>query len=227
VTAPAARGRSGALPAEPSGSARATRRRRGEPRRLLLAAGRELFSKQGFADTSTRAIADLAGVTEPLLFRHFGAKIELFREALVVPFLRLVEGLRDKWHGVAPAERDQEEIARQFLGDLFDLFHAHRGLVLLLWSAGTESTRELAEAGVLDEINGAMRLLAGIGAAETVQRKGRPVYDHELSMRAMLAMVAGMASFGESFYGNDAPSRGDIVEELTQTTLYGRTHRHR
>jgi len=38
-------------------------------------------------------------------------------------------------------------------------------------------------------------------------------------------MVAGMAVFGESFYGKRQPSRRDIVEELTHAVLHGHLHR--
>ena len=66
-------------------SARATRRPRGEPRRLLLDAARDLFARQDYRSTTTREIAEAAGVIEPLLFRHFGSKAALFRETKVVP----------------------------------------------------------------------------------------------------------------------------------------------
>src|SRR5207302_6556274 len=69
--------------ADGDGYVKATRRRRGEPRRLLLESARELFSRQGYASTSTREIADHAGVSETLMFRYFRSKAGLFREALV------------------------------------------------------------------------------------------------------------------------------------------------
>ena len=72
-------------------SARAVRRPRGEPRRLLLDAARELFARKDYRSTTTREIAESAGVTEYLLFRHFGSKAGLFREALVLPFTSIVD----------------------------------------------------------------------------------------------------------------------------------------
>lgn len=38
----------------------------------------QLFSRNGFKGTSTRDIAQLAGVNEATLFRHFGRKLDLF-----------------------------------------------------------------------------------------------------------------------------------------------------
>jgi len=54
------------------------RRPPGEARRLLLDAARELFARKDYRSTTTREIAESAGVTEYLLFRHFGSKAGLF-----------------------------------------------------------------------------------------------------------------------------------------------------
>ena len=109
--------------------ARATRRPRGEPRRLLLDAARDLFARQDYRSTTTREIAEAAGVTEPLLFRHFGSKAALFREALVVPFTSFVDDFGRTWRAVVPEETDEDELARHFVGQLYDVFVEHRGLV--------------------------------------------------------------------------------------------------
>jgi AcrR family transcriptional regulator len=45
-----------------------------ETRTRILAATRELFAKKGRRGTTTREIAELAGVNEATLFRHFGNK---------------------------------------------------------------------------------------------------------------------------------------------------------
>lgn len=45
-----------------------------EKRERLLAAARALFAEQGFEETSTQQIAKAAGVSEGILFHHFGSK---------------------------------------------------------------------------------------------------------------------------------------------------------
>lgn len=207
------------------GDTKATRRKRGEPRRLLLEAARDLFSSQGYSGTSTREIAERAGVSETLMFRYFGSKVGLFREALVAPFVEFVEDFNAKWQSGSNADLDVEELSRLFIGDLFDLFRKNRGLVVMLWAADAQSGSELAEAGVFDEINDELRILVEIGTAESVRRQGRALGRQDLVTRSTLAMIAGMAVFGESFYGKRPPARKDIVEELTQAVLHGHLHR--
>ena len=56
----------------------AYRRAPAEKRERLLTAARELFAANGFDATSTAQIAKAAGVSEGILFHHFGSKKGLF-----------------------------------------------------------------------------------------------------------------------------------------------------
>ena len=203
--------------------AKATRRPRGEPRRLLLDAARQLFARQDYRHTTTREIAELAGVREYLLFRYFGSKAALFHEALVVPFTEFVDAFNTRWRSIVPEATSEEEVAREFLGALYDLFVEHRGLIMTLWAADALSAEELAEAGI-DDIDRALGVLGQIGA-EGIDIKGMRSSHQDLAARSTVAMVAGMAAFGSTFFGGRRPPRDDIVEELTQATLHGFLHR--
>lgn len=61
-------------------SGTAYRRNPEQKRLLLLAAAEELFGQHGFDGTSTAQIANHAGVSEGILFHHFGSKKGLFAE---------------------------------------------------------------------------------------------------------------------------------------------------
>ena len=97
-----------------------TRRPRGAPRSLLLETARDLFAKQDYRSITTKEIAERADVLEHLLFRNFGSKAALFKEAMVVPFLSLVDDLTSKWETLAPGLDSAEAVARDFLGSLYD-----------------------------------------------------------------------------------------------------------
>jgi TetR/AcrR family transcriptional regulator len=53
-----------------------------ERRSQLLRIAKELFSECGFENTTTKAIAAAAGVTEAIIFRHFASKEELYAHIL-------------------------------------------------------------------------------------------------------------------------------------------------
>ncbi len=202
---------------------KATRRPRGEPRRLVLDAARDLFASQDYRSTTTREIAEAAGVAEHLLFRNFGSKAALFREACVVPFTSFVDDFSVTWRSLDPDQTDEEEIAAHFVGQLYDLFVEHRGLVLTLWASESMNEEELTEAGIAD-INRALGVLGRIGA-EGMDIKGMRSARADLVAQSTVAMIAGMAAFRSSFFGARRPSRKAIVEELTQAVLHGFLHR--
>jgi len=53
-----------------------------ERRKTIVAAAVPLFARRGFAGTTTKELAEAAGISEALLFRHFPSKKHLYREIL-------------------------------------------------------------------------------------------------------------------------------------------------
>jgi AcrR family transcriptional regulator len=53
-----------------------------ERRRGIVAAALPLFARKGFAGTTTKEIAEAAGVSEALVFKHFPSKAVLYEEIL-------------------------------------------------------------------------------------------------------------------------------------------------
>src|SRR5438067_2553339 len=74
MTAPQSSDADGAKPAP--------RMRRADRKRQLLAHAKRLFVTLGYQNTTTEKIARAAGVSEPMLYRHFRSKKALFLEVL-------------------------------------------------------------------------------------------------------------------------------------------------
>jgi AcrR family transcriptional regulator len=210
-------------PAEAEPPAQGSRRPRGAPRKLLLAAARDLFARQDYRSTTTREIAEAAGVTEHLLFRNFGSKAGLFREALVLPFTEFVDDFGNTWNSVVHEETDEKEMAQRFVGQLYDLFVEHQGLLLTLMAAQAFSDEELAETGIAD-IRQALTLLSQIGA-EGMRIRGMRTSHPDLPAHSTVAMIAGMAALRSTYFGSAQPPREAIIDELVQAILHGFLHR--
>ena len=73
------------------------RLRRAERREQLLAAATQAFARTGFAATSLDDIAQAAGISRVLLYRHFDSKTDLYRAVLDRAIARLTAavGTRD------------------------------------------------------------------------------------------------------------------------------------
>ena len=200
-----------------------TRRLPGEARRLLLDAARELFARKDYRATTTREIAEAAGVTEYLLFRHFVSKAGLFREALVVPFTSLLDEFRQTWQSIVPEETDEEELSRQFVGPLYDMLVTHHGLLRTLVASDGMTEDEIEAAGIGD-IRRALSMLGQI-SAEGMRLRGMHSEQPDMPAHSTVAMIVGMVALRSTFFGNKPPSREAIIHELVQATLHGFLHR--
>jgi AcrR family transcriptional regulator len=99
-------------------------------REQLIDVATKLFAKWGYDATTTAAIAEAAGVTEPILYRHFDSKQELF-----VAIVRSVsEQTMNHWREIIGDTKDPAEqirrIAEEFpehIRQLADAYHVIHG----------------------------------------------------------------------------------------------------
>jgi AcrR family transcriptional regulator len=84
-------------PNQPAVSTPVRRLRRAERREQLLAAATHAFAGTGFAATSLDDIAQAAGISRVLLYRHFDSKTDLYRAVLdrAIGRLTAAVGTRD------------------------------------------------------------------------------------------------------------------------------------
>jgi AcrR family transcriptional regulator len=117
----------------PEGTKPAARMRKADRKRQLLTHAKQLFLTLGYQDTTTEKIARAAGVSEPMLYRHFDSKKALFLEVLK----EIREATLTRWQsetaGVTDPMAKLHAIADSYLGSTRE--HAleyrimHRSLV--------------------------------------------------------------------------------------------------
>ena len=61
----------------------------------IIEAATYFFATQGFDGTTTKAISDQAGVTEPLLYYHFSGKDEIYTTILAAAFTNYSNALKE------------------------------------------------------------------------------------------------------------------------------------
>jgi AcrR family transcriptional regulator len=77
-------------------------------RRQLLEVAASLFARLGYRGTTTAELAKAAGITEPILYRHFNNKLDLFVTLADEVGREVIQGWEDALKGVSdPAERLQ------------------------------------------------------------------------------------------------------------------------
>jgi AcrR family transcriptional regulator len=99
-------------------------------REQLIEVATKLFAKFGYEATTTAAIAEAAKVTEPILYRHFKSKQELF----IAIARAMSQQTLDSWQHLIDRAADPAEqirlIAREFpehLNQLSDAYHVLHG----------------------------------------------------------------------------------------------------
>jgi AcrR family transcriptional regulator len=203
------------------------RRSTAEVRRLLLEAAQELFSSKGYANTTTREIAERAGVSETLLFRHFSSKQKLFERAIVRPFGDFVGEFVAQWEAHDPGEQTPEELFRFFVAGFYDLLREHRALALALASA---SLFETGGAGPFDDrtspLSELLKQIDKIAVAESEIRGF--AYDPPVAVRLVFGMILSVTLLEDwLFPPRKKPSRARAVNEVVGMMLGGLTQRPR
>lgn len=91
----------------------------------LLGAAARLFEQRGYPGVSTRSIAEAAGTSETILFRHFPTKNDLFEQALTRPWAGEVADFLDRQQGRAGD-------ITGLVADLYRFLHARRPALIAL-----------------------------------------------------------------------------------------------
>jgi AcrR family transcriptional regulator len=180
------------------------RMRAPERRRQLLEVSAKLFAKRGYRGTTTAELAHEAGITEPILYRHFDSKLDLF-VTLVNEVGRLVI---HAWREALDAAEDPHERLRKLL-DANPASHA-RGKsiyrVIFQAMAALEDEPEIASA----IRRHTTRLHAFVaGELEHLQSEGVIRDDEPPEMLAWLLVEAAIG------YGMVAPLGGAKIAAMT------------
>jgi AcrR family transcriptional regulator len=111
------------------------RMRARERRRQLLEVAAELFARHGYRGTTTKELARAAGVTEPILYRHFQNKLDLF--------VTLVEGVGKvvihAWHEALDGVEDPRQRLRILLAASPATHERGRGVYRVIFQAMMEA----------------------------------------------------------------------------------------
>ena len=158
-----------------------------ERRAAILAAAREIFSRNTYAAVPMAEIAAAAGVTAPLIVFYFGSKQGLYTEVIRAAADSLWHGL-DAVPGDASLERLHDSV-------LFYVRHAeeHRAGFLSLLRGGNEAPPHDA-ARVIEQLRARVceRILTDVAAAEAGTGERRPV---DVADPAVRVAVRGYLGF--------------------------------
>lgn len=193
---------------------------RAKNRERLLAAASELFAQRGYRGTTTRDIADAAGITERTLFRHVPTKAALFRESVITPVESFVVEFNRGWSDRPRGSRETEVEVREFYANLLAVIEGERHLLLALMAALAYESEDADFPELQKTLAPMLDTLAEIFAVEA-QIRGWQV-DPAIGVRMIVGMALSVTVHADwLFAGHKQPRRAALVEELTQLTTWG------
>jgi AcrR family transcriptional regulator len=199
-------------------ASRAARRAPGEVRALLLEAAEEMFSGHGYDYCSTKAIAERAGVAEALLFRHFGSKAGLFREAIVDPMVLAMREFFEQWSGYDDSHTAEDPV-REFVETFYGALSRRRGSALALTAASNYSSDVVEDAGapLADALQAVQQIVA-----QEAERFGYEGLNVPITVRVGVGSVLAASVFRNWLFGHGADvSDENVIRDLEALMAHG------
>lgn len=168
------------------------RRSSTEVRSLLYQAARDVFGELGYRRASTREIAQRAGVTEAMLFRHFGSKAQLFEEAVFDPFVQFMDQYIAQYLDVHRGDRPTSQLAYQYVTGIYALFVSHRDLLATMLSEHA-TPEQWGRPNVLDKQLDALtdQIVSFLATKESRANNVRQAVRFSMSMLLGVALADG------------------------------------
>ena len=199
---------------------RRTRKTAEARREEILAAAMRLFARQGYARTTTKAIAREAGISEGTIYKHFASKQEILFAfsvpAIITPLHELLERM---------AEQDDLTVLRAIIHNRFALWDAWRDVLRAVMSEAFFNA-ELAAAFYQHVARAGLRLLEAFITRGIAEGRFRPVRAAVVS-RSLLGMLIAHFLLWDGVLGGQHAgiARDELVDELA-LLLYHALRRH-
>jgi AcrR family transcriptional regulator len=109
-----------------------TRRSSEEVRAAIMERATAEFSTTGYPQTTMRAVAERAGVSLSVLYRHFESKEDLFAAAVITPFTAFLKQFAAAWRDQIDAPLDERGMVEEFVRDFHGALAPHRDAIVAL-----------------------------------------------------------------------------------------------
>jgi AcrR family transcriptional regulator len=195
-------------PEEAAPRSRRARRTRENVDGCIQAAARQLFADRGYAATTTREIAQVADVSETLLFRYYGDKAQLFDAVIAAPFNRVIEEFTAAQQSFGEPGTPTPNLYRI----VYDLLTENRDLLSAL-VVGRPPVEAVADGG---RPSFEPFFAAAVRQLEAEYRAvGRtPDFDIDAGIRLAFGMMASAVLMREWLFPNGGGGRDHVIEVL-------------
>jgi len=168
----------------------------------------EQFNANGYAGATTAAIARQAGVSEALLFKHFGSKAELFQNAIFKPLDQHFTAFQEKHAEEFDRLDFREAGSREYIEELQKFIAEHSRMFMALIVTQTyrsSGVGSVAEIQGLHDYFDRMATMAERSMGRT--SKIAPALIARVSFATLLACIL----FKDWLFADDADGGGEVL----------------
>jgi AcrR family transcriptional regulator len=194
-----------------------------QAREAILAAAEDVFAGQGYAGATSRDLARAAGVSESVIYRHFGSKSGLFASAVLAPFLRFLETFSDTSARYLAQPLPVEAMMRLFVSELFDQLTVHRG-ALRSFLAAAEDLDDATRQGFYRAFDDVMVRIGQVATTEArVRNKTQRGLGSEMNVRMAVGMVLSLVVLDDWLLPSDdrRPTRDQLIGHVCTILQHG------
>ncbi len=181
----------------------------------ILTAAQHLFAQQGFEKTTTRQLAEAAGVAEGTLFRHFETKKSILAAVVTQGWSEMLTDLLTELSDVASYKAVSKVMKRRMLR-----LHEHGDMMRVCFMEAQyhPDLRDRIEADVISKMQSVVEAFIQTGIDRGVYRNLNP----ELVARIFLGMFM-IAGFSQDTLteARSPKDRTDMAEMLADIFLHG------
>ena len=188
-----------------------------ERRASIIAAAMRVFARGSYASTTTAGIAREAGVTEPVLYRHFASKRELYLACLDAVW----ERVRVLWDKALEREEEPSNWLRAIGKAYLEERGAARIVMVDLWIQALTEAADDAE--IRRALRAQLREVHGF-VADVIRRAqagGGIVSDRDADAEAWIFISLGLLSTIDRRLGNLVGEEFDRIVDSRRTWMTG------
>ena len=179
----------------------------------------DLFARSGYARATTAELAKAAGVTEPIIYRHFNSKRDLF----IALIERTAKQTLDHWSQRLADASDPAERLRRLIGDNPMVSSEGAGPYRVLLQAITEVQDEEIKAAIAQHFKNLHAFLSRELKRAQDERKVMRVFSADLIAWTLIHVGLGygvLVALGVPGQGEDA--EGHHVQSMLERLIVGR-----
>ncbi len=196
-----------------------TRMPAAQRREQLLDVAADLFAQHGYARATTAELAKAAGVTEPIIYRHFKSKKNLF----IALIERTGQRTLEQWEGEIEDAADPAERLRRLIGDNPMVSPKGRQAYRVFLQAITEADDEQIRHALVEHIEQVRAFLQRELARAQGEHKVTNRFSAEILAKLLVHLGLGYgveSAMGVPAHGEDA--HGTHVQQIIGRILVGK-----